>query len=446
MVSCRGGVGGLALVMLLASAGVIRSADEGEVVVIPIEGMIDGGLAAFVERAVTEADAQGAEAIVFEINTFGGRVDSATEIRDTIMNARSTTIAWVNKRAISAGALITLSAEKVAMAKGASIGAATAVDASGKKASEKIISYFRAEMRATAERRGRSPELAEAMVDEEIDIPNLAPKGRLLTLTTQEAVEHGIADAEADRLDEALALAGLEGASVRRVDVNWAEDIVRFLTHPIVSSLLMTVGFLGLLAELRTPGLGFPGIIGFTALALFFGGHLIVELASWAEVLLFLVGILLILLEVLVIPGFGVAGVMGIASIGASLFLSLVGESRFWSSEELWNAFTLVGLSLIVSAGLAAVILKTLPRTSLWDRVILATELTQTDGYASSPPGQDGLVGQRGVTLTYLRPAGMALVDGQRVNVVTEGTFIPQDTPVEVIATEGTRVVVREAT
>ena len=103
MVSCRGGVGGLALVMLLASAGVIRSADEGEVVVIPIEGMIDGGLAAFVERAVTEADAQGAEAIVFEINTFGGRVDSATEIRDTIMNARSTTIAWVNKRAISAG-------------------------------------------------------------------------------------------------------------------------------------------------------------------------------------------------------------------------------------------------------------------------------------------------------------------------------------------------------
>jgi membrane-bound serine protease (ClpP class) len=137
---------------------------------------------------------------------------------------------------------------------------------------------------------------------------------------------------------------------------------------------------------------------------------------------------------------------MGIASIGASLFLSLVGETRFWSSEELWSAFTLVGLSLIVSAGLSAVILKTLPRTSLWDRVILSTEFTQTEGYASSPPGQDGLVGQRGVTLTYLRPAGMALVDGQRVNVVTEGTFIPQDTPVEVIATEGTRVVVREST
>ena len=374
MVGRRWAVCGLVLVALLSMADLVRGAGEREVALVSIEGMIDGGIAAFVERAVTEADAQGVDAIVFEINTFGGRVDAATEIRDAIMNARSTTIAWVNKRAISAGALITLSAEKVVMAGGASIGAATAVDMSGKKASEKIISYFRAEMRATAERRGRPPELAEAMVDEEIDIPDLAPKGKLLTLTTEEALEHGISDATADRLDEVLALVDLEGAMVRRVEVNWAEDVVRFLTHPAVSSLLMTVGFLGLLAELRTPGLGFPGTIGFTALALFFGGHLIVNLASWVEVLLFGVGVILLLVEVFVIPGFGLAGVVGILSIAASLILSLVGESRFWSAEELWNAFTLVGLSLIGSIALSVLILRALPSFSFWDRLVLVTE------------------------------------------------------------------------
>ncbi|HZD40741.1 MAG TPA: ATP-dependent Clp protease proteolytic subunit, partial [Terriglobales bacterium] len=261
------------------------------VYVAPIEGIIDLGLAPFVERVLNEAADAGAAAVILEINTFGGRVDAAVAIRDALLNARVNTVAFVNKRAISAGALISLAAEKIVMADGGTIGAATPVQmgqpgSAPKPVEEKTVSYVRKEFRATAEARKRPPLVAEAMVDADVEIPGLIQKGKLLTLTTDEALKHKIADFRANTLDKLLDELGLSGAKVRRASPTWAENLVRLLTHPVASSLLITVGILGIILEIRTPGFGIPGLLGIASLALFFWGHWLVQLAGWEELLL----------------------------------------------------------------------------------------------------------------------------------------------------------------
>src|SRR5262245_5757996 len=217
------------------------------VYIAPVEGIIDLGLAPFLQRVLREATDQAAAAVILEINTFGGRMDAAVLIRDSLLSARVRTVAFVNKRAISAGALISLAAEKIAMADGGTIGAATPVQvglpgAPAQPVEEKTVSYVRTEFRSTAESRKRPPLIAEAMVDADVEIPGLIEKGKLLTLTTEEALQHKIADFRADTIEQVLKQLALEGSEVRRATPNWAENLVRFLTHPLVSSLLISLG------------------------------------------------------------------------------------------------------------------------------------------------------------------------------------------------------------
>ena len=243
--------------------------------------MIDPGISAFIERAVKEADEAKVDAILFEIDTFGGRIDAATLIKDAILDAEPLTIAFIDRQAISAGALISLACDQIVMVEGAEIGAVTPVTGTGEKAEQKIISAMRAEMRATAQATGRDSEIAEAMVDESIDIPGFSDVvGRPATLTTSEALHYGIADETAETVDEVLRIYDLEDALVVEVEINWAEHVVRFLTNPIVTSILMSVAIFGLIAEVRTPGWGLGGTMALIALALFFGSHLVVHLQS----------------------------------------------------------------------------------------------------------------------------------------------------------------------
>ena len=263
---------------------------------VPVEGMIDLGLAPFVERVLDEAAGSQAAAVVLEVNTFGGRVDAAVLIRDALLRSRVRTVAFVNRRAISAGALISLAASTLAMAEGGTIGAATPVEmgqpgGAAQPVGEKTVSYVRKEFRATAESRGRPPLLAEAMVDADVQIPGVIGKGKLLTLTTEEALKHKLADFRADTVEAVLDRLGLAGAEVRRAAPTWAEHVLRFLTHPLVSSLLMTIGILGIIVELRTPGFGVPGAVGIGCLALFFWGHWLVRLVGWEELLLVGIGL-----------------------------------------------------------------------------------------------------------------------------------------------------------
>jgi len=237
------------------------------VYVVPVEGVIDLGLAPFITRVLDEAQGESAAAVILGINTFGGRVDAAVLIRDALLRTPVRTIAFVNKRAISAGALIGLAATTIAIAEGGTIGAATPVTigAPGGPAQpveEKTVSYMRKEFRATAEARKRPPLLAEAMVDADVEVPGLSEKGKLLTLTTDEALEHKVADLRADTLTALLDAVDLGDAEIRRLPQTWAETLVRILTHPVLSSLLLSIGVLGLIVEVQTPGVGLPGGLG----------------------------------------------------------------------------------------------------------------------------------------------------------------------------------------
>jgi membrane-bound serine protease (ClpP class) len=417
------------------------------VYVLPIHGVVDLGLAPFVQRVLDEAAKARAAAVILEVNTFGGRVDAAVVIRDALLRARVPTVAYVDKRAISAGALIALAAERIAMADGGTIGAATPVEigASGGSAqpvAEKTVSYVRKEFRATAEIRKRPARLAEAMVDADVEIPGLNAKGKLLTLTTEEALRHGIADFRAASVAAVLTTLGYDGAEIRRVTPAGAETLVRFLTQPLVSSLLTTIGILGIILELRTPGFGVPGVLGMVSLGLFFWGHWLVRLAGWEEILLVAGGLVLLTVEIFVTPGFGLAGTLGLVALVGGLGLSLVGSGATW--EVILGAAGQVVLSLLLAIAVSLAMLRFLPRLPFGRRLVLDTELGAGEGSTSATAADLMWLGKRGTAASTLRPSGIATFEGDRVDVVSDGEFIEAGDPVTVIKVDGNRIVVRQ--
>ncbi len=437
---------GLGLLAILGSDRALFAQRTPVVYIAPIEGTIDLGLAPFVERTLREATDAAAAAVIFEINTFGGRVDAAVLIRDALLNAGIPTVAFVNKRAISAGALIALATEKIVMADGGTIGAATPVQmgepgVSAQPVEEKTLSYVRKEFSATAEARKRPPLMAEAMVDADVEIPGVIEKGKLLTLTTDEAMKHKVTDFRARNIESMLDLLDLSGAQVRRVSPNWAEGLVRFLTGPIVSSLLITIGMLGIILEIRTPGFGVPGGLGIASLALFFWGHWLVQLAGWEELLLLGAGIVLLVLEAFVIPGFGIAGVLGVVGVLAGLSLSLIGEGATW--DFALRAVGRVGFSLVIALIATLITLRFLPRLPFGGRLILETVLTSGQGYSSAPAEDGSRMGKSGTAVSPLRPAGIADIEGERLDVVSDGELIEPGAPIVVTRVDGNRIVVR---
>ena len=445
---------------------------------VPINGTIDLGLPPYIERSIKEAERNNAESIIFEVNTFGGRVDAATQIKDAILDSKVPTVAFINKRAISAGALISLSCEKIYMTGGATIGATTAVDMSGNKASEKVISYMREEMAATAEKRGRNKQIARGMVDEELEFPNKVKnkyvtsdnevdtiktilyylimendtiyvddiegrkQGNLITLTTEQALKYGIADNSADTFNSVLDSLGFSTANVQTTSENWSENFVRFLTNPIVASLLTTFGFLGILFELQSPGWGIPGSIGLMCLILSLGASYIAELATMNDFLIIVIGLLCIMLEVLVIPGFGIPGVAGIIFILWGLYLLLLPDIPV-GEEVLSQASN--GLIIGIIGGLIGLVLlfRAMTKTKFWKDLTSPGGQNKKDGYVASL-GWEKLVGEPGLTETDLHPSGWIVVNNERVFAVSEGNFIDKNVKIIVLSVDGNRVVVRK--
>lgn len=417
------------------------------VYVLPIEGVIDLGLAPFVARVIAEASEAEAAAVILEIDTFGGRVDAAVQIRDTLLRAEVLTVGFVNKRAISAGALIGLSTETLVMATGSTIGAAAPVQtgapgAAATPADEKTVSYVRKEFRATAEARKRPLLLAEAMVDADVEVPGVVEKGKLLTLTTEEALENEVVDFRADTLESVLSQVGLEGAEIRFVSPHWAERLVRLLTHPALSSLLITVGMLGILLEMRTPGFGIAGGLGIASLALFFWGHWLVQLAGWEELLLAGVAVALLAAEVFFIPGFGIAGALGIAALLGAFVLSMTGVGD--TAAVIVGATWRVVIALLVALVAGLVLLRFLPRLPFARRMVLESNLGSGPAHGSAPPSDQRWLGKLGHATSVLRPAGIADIEGERVDVVSDGSLIEPGAPVVVTHVDGNRIVVRQ--
>jgi membrane-bound serine protease (ClpP class) len=417
---------------------------QGKIYVANINGEIDLGLSPYISRVVSEAQKNNAAAIVFKINTFGGRVDAATQIKDAILSSKVPTIAFINNRAVSAGALIALSCRNIAMVPGSLIGAATVVDESGQKVGEKYQSYMRSEMRSTAEKNGRRTDIAQGMVDERIVVAGLDDDStKLISLTAEEAKKFNIADTITGDMNTAISAFGFKGELVN-TSSNWAEDVVAFLNHPVVSSLLIMVGLLGLFAEIKTPGWGVAGTVSLIALALFFGSSYILQLASMLEIVLFIVGIILLALEIFVIPGFGITGIAGIVLIIGSLFLSLIGTNvPYIDHSTISTAVIQLAASLTGAIILLIVIAKFLPKSTFFNRFILAEEESADKGFVSYPSVKE-LVDAEGTALTTLRPAGTADFNGERVDVVADWEYIEKGARIKVLRVEGIKVVVKE--
>ncbi|MCA1318891.1 nodulation protein NfeD [Bacillus tianshenii] len=404
------------------------------VYVIPVEDTVESGLLAFINRSIEEAEDAGADLIIYKLHTPGGLVDAASDISKSFKSTSIPSVAFIDTRALSAGAYLALYADKIYMTPGATMGAAAVITGDGNAADKKSQSYWLQEMENAAESSGRDPLYAKAMADTEVDLPELgAPKGELLTLGPKEALEIEYSEGTVKNLDELLQTLGYEDAEVVNVEVSFAESVARFLTNPIVVSILLSVGSLGLVLELYSPGFGIPGLMGISALLLFFYGHLVAGLAGMETMILFILGVIFIVLEIFV-PG-GILGVLGLGAVITSFFLAT-------------GNIVQTGISLLVAmvvTVVAMVVLFTVfgKRIRLFDRIILRDSTNTEQGYVSNVSRIE-LVGQEGVTLTPLRPSGTAVIREERIDVVTEGSFIGSNKRVRIVKAEGPRIVVRE--
>ncbi|MCZ6676166.1 MAG: hypothetical protein O7E52_02835 [Candidatus Poribacteria bacterium] len=479
---------------LLSIPWLAALSDEGLVYVIDIRNEIGSGLRVYIENGIRQAEEADVDAIIFDVHTPGGAVAAARDIIDAIQRTDIPTIAFVNTEAISAGAMISLSCDQIIMRPGGAIGDSAPVTIQGEELSEKAVSYIRGKIRATAERQGRNPDIAAAMVDKRLVLVRLengeivalrpeayseqkedgeemeiiADEGELLTLTTEEALRYHLADGEADTIDDLLAMyqivevdderkvltmdavteeraalgddnvkviKSLENATTKEVSLTFMDRFVLFITSPVVSAMLLALGGIGLWVEIQTPGFGFPGITGLICLALVFGGHRLLNIAVDYAILVFIVGVALLLLEFFVIPGFGIAGIAGIALMLGSVFFV------FRNAYELSTAITSFSISILLMFVIAIVLAYTLPKTRTWNNLVLETAMDSGMGYHSAPREDfQEYLGNTGIAMTPLRPSGMIRVGDRRLDVVTAGDFIAPETPVRIIAVEGAKI------
>ena len=413
-----------------------------------LEGMIDTGVSALAERAVELANSEQAAAIVFEIDTFGGRVDAATVIRDAILDSEVMTIAFINKRAISAGALISLACDKIVMTEGGTMGATTPVDGSGIKASDKVTSYMRAEMRATAEKTGRNPKIAEAMVDEDISVDSVSMEGKVITFSTKEAIKYGFCDAELNSVDEILVRQGIENYDITEFELGSAEGIISFFLNPIVSSILILLILGGLYFELQTPGIGFPIMASVTALILYLVPYYLNGVAENWEIVLFFVGIILIAIEVFIIPGFGVFGVFGLFTSIGSLILIMLNNDFFDFTFVLSKDLVSSSLSVLISVFSFLLLVLfggvKITDTKAFKKIALEETQESSKGFISKKYS-DELIGVKGKSFSVLRPSGKIIINEKIYDASTNGEFIEKNKNVEVISNEGSSLKVKKS-
>jgi membrane-bound serine protease (ClpP class) len=486
--------------LMFLAAGVLfnppeMSGDEHSgktVYVIPIQGEIDRSLVVFIRRGIERAEEGGADILLFDINTFGGRVDSALQIATLIGSAEpmetiayittgpeSTGVSW------SAGALISFSTNRIFMAPGTSLGAAAPVlmGAEGPEAaSEKVVSALRAQMAALAEKNGYPTSIARAMVDEDIELREvyiddelrvltaeeiqdvlreakktgqvveegklISPAGKLLTLTAMEMERYGVSSGTLSRRDELFEFLELQDPHVFDLDESPSDKVVGFLTGSAFTSILIMMGLVALFIEITSPGFGIPGTIAIICFAIVFASYALLGTVSSLELILFVLGLVLLILEIFVIPGFGVAGISGIALIVGSLVLSMQGfvlPDFEWQRDLFRRNILVVSLSTVSSIIIFGILAYSLPQMKLFNRLTLRAAQSAEEGFTVQTKEEESkFLGKRGVTITKLRPVGKAEFDGEPLYVETEGEFVESGQQVEIIEVSGNRMIVRK--
>jgi len=457
----------LVLTAVLATLGTGQAREvihKGDVVVVPLRGEISPSLLMFLRRAEKVAESSGASAIIFEMNTYGGRLDSAEEITSALNRATIPTYTFINSNAGSAGSLIALATQHIYMAPVSAIGAAAPVLPTGEDLPltqrEKTISYWSALIRSSAMKNGHNPDVGEAFMnkDKEVKIGDrvVHAKGTLLTLNAQEATEkiNGkplLADGIADSIVDLIQKAGLKGKAVSLGPTGF-EQLAFWITA--LAPLLLLGGIIGAYLEFKIPGASLPGIISAICFALFFLGHYLAGLAGWEVVGLFVLGVVLVIIEILFFAHSTIVfGVVGVFLILASLFWAMIdrypGETFFPTGRVLAVPLLNLFLALIGAAIVIALLARYLPRTSIYRRFALMTSNPPGPSLAGIPrefaTAIDLSPGTEGISMSILRPSGKARFLDQIVDVITQGEFIPPNTSITVVRRDGMRVVVKAA-
>lgn len=401
-------------------------------------------------RAFEQADKAGADMIILDLNTYGGLVSDADSIRTRILNSKIPVYVFIENNAASAGALISIACTKIYMRHGATIGAATVVNESGEKVPDKYQSYMRSKMRATAEARGRNPDIAQAMVDGDIVVPGVNDSGKIVTLTTSEAIKHGFCDGQVESIDEMLKSAGITNYEITEAKETAVDGIMGFLLHPGTSGVLLLLIFLGIYYELQTPGLGFPSIIALAAGALYFAPLYLEGLAANWEILMFVIGIVLLLVELFAIPGFGIVGIAGIILIFLSLVLGLVRNVNFDFSYSGTNDLTEAIVRVLISMSAFVVFLivfgASFFRSKFFKRLVLEDDLStsRVNVIENHKKETDShLIGMHGECFADLRPQGKVRVGGKLFAATSLGDYIEKGVVITVIREEGGLLVVK---
>lgn len=400
------------------------------------------------QKALDEAEKMGADYVLIHMNTYGGLVDMADSIRTRLLNAKPTVLVFIDNNAASAGALIAIACDSIYMRKSASIGAATVVNQTGEVVPDKYQSYMRATMRATAESTGRDPKIAEAMVDPSVYIEGIIDSGKVLTFTSSEAQKHGFCNGEAENIAEVLQLAGVENYEIVKQELTATDKAINWLINPAISGILVLIIIGGIYFELQTPGVGFPLAASVLAAILYFAPLYLEGLAANWEILLFFVGAILLLVEIFVIPGFGVAGISGIALILFSLVSSLLQNEGFDFEVPQSGA----GLSVVqalatvlIPFGLLITFLlffgQNLLQMAAFKRLALQSTQDADAGYVVADQ-QNHLVGETGLALTDLRPAGKVQIAGRPYDAKATTGWIDKGTTVRIVAQERFELVV----
>ncbi len=400
----------------------------------------------YVELALDEAKRLDAKAVIIDMDTPGGALNDADEISTAILEFEKPVYVYINKDAASAGALISIACDSIYMTSGARIGAATVVTGDGTAAPDKYQSYMRSIMRSTAEANGRDPRIAEAMVDENLEVPGISSEGEVLTFSTSEALQHGYCEAQVNSIEDIMARHSVENYELIRYYPSSTEKVIAFFLNPLISGVLILIIIGGIYFELQTPGVGFPILAAAVAAVLYLVPYYLNGLAENWEIICIIAGLGLVAAEVFVIPGFGIAGISG-------LILTITGLSLVMINNDFFD-FTLVPLSNIITAFsttlvaiLGSIILMfiggvRLTHSKLFQRIALQGEQRRSEGYTSNFHTQSYL-GKTGIAYTVLRPSGKIDIEGEILDAYTRGEFIPEGSEILVIGEEGTSLKVK---
>ncbi len=401
------------------------------------------------EKAIKEANELKSDIILLNLNTFGGELESADKIRTLLLESKIPVFVRIDKNAASAGALISIACDSIYMASGASIGAASVVNKTGEIMPDKYQSYMRALMRSTAENNGRNPLIAEAMVDPDTYIEGISDSGKVLTFTTNEAIKHGYCENEANSNEEVFKVAGIKSYIINEQKLTWIDKLISFLINPAVSGILIMFIIGGIYFELQSPGIGFALIVAIVAALLFFAPHYLEGLATHWEILLFILGVGLLILEIFVTPGFGVAGISGIVLVVAALILTMVFNIGFNFKLSPPNSIV-YNFLIVITASILGFFLalflgkKLLTSETRYGHLFLKTSLTNEQGFISQDMSITNVVGMEGITLTFMRPVGKIEVNGEIYDATSEFGLIDKNEKVLVTKFENSQLFVQK--